>query len=169
MDGSRAKMKPIFARGFLDRPVRKKSTGWERTAQLGDQGASPSSKCNGYSNGHFNSGWDVEMANGNVDDGDDGDGNTISSNSNMISISPGLSNGHRHDHTERNGISAGMCCESTSNGSGGGGFGFKMDEVLSSYGGSDIKTSKSKSSECGRDENQRLNQSNGFSTADPFN
>lgn len=137
MDSLRAKIEPIFARGFLDKPVGKKSTACKRTAKREDQGASSSSKSNGYSNGHLNFGWGTEMANGNADDED-----TISSDSNMISIPLTLSNGYRHcDRAECNGTSsfhdngieefrrelscssfetsADMRCKSSSNGDGG--------------------------------------------------
>ncbi|KAK8963035.1 Ubiquitin carboxyl-terminal hydrolase 19 [Platanthera guangdongensis] len=60
-NGSIEKSKPIFRRGFLDRPVSKKPTGWAKTF--------PAEKRtnNGYPNGHMKIGSDIQMASGDVD------------------------------------------------------------------------------------------------------
>ncbi|XP_020588084.1 ubiquitin carboxyl-terminal hydrolase 18-like [Phalaenopsis equestris] len=94
MDGSRPKTKPIFNRGFLDKPVRKKTSGGEKTVQLENHVVSWPSKANGYSNGHLKSEPDIVMPNGSVS------GDALSSDSNLTSISTGSSNGRPHDHAE---------------------------------------------------------------------
>ncbi|KAL0915510.1 hypothetical protein M5K25_015935 [Dendrobium thyrsiflorum] len=179
MDSSRVKMKPIFTRGFFDKPVRKKPSERELTVSMDNQGTPLSYKANSHSNGHLQFGRDIKMASGNVN------GETISPDSNVTSISPSSSNGCSRDHSEVecNGVASfyeneinefgqelpcssfETSAETRNSPSNGDDFLFKMDVALPSY-GSDIKTPKSKTSECCRDENQRSRPLNGFSTAD---